>query len=377
MNVTRRIGHVGHRLCTGMLFAVSLLIGAPAWADWKQDWDKTVAEAKGQKLNLIIQPSEGMEAVVKVFKQRFPQIDVQVTLMHPSDAGPRVLTEQKNNLYNWDTWWSTASNMNNVVLPAGGLEKITDYFILPEVKDESNWRAPAFSYTSPRGPYVFVHTHLIQNLSAYNKNMVKGAATFDSLLDPALKGKIYIRQPSRPHGGTMMLAQVAKEKGIGFVEKLLTTMDPVYVDNDRQNFMAVQKGQAAIALGTPEATLAECWEQGGCANMAPLGNGFMHSRGVSVFKNAPHKAATKVWINWLLSKDGQEAYVREWAKDATTGAHSLRKDVAGDPKHAASTPDFNNLDKYTAVSLDSGTAELKQIIDLYTKVRKASADGKK
>jgi ABC-type Fe3+ transport system substrate-binding protein len=359
------------RFCLALLAAGGLLSASLARADWKADWDKTLAEAKGQSLNLIIQPSEGYEAVVNEFKKRFPQIKVQATLMHPTDAGPRVLTEQQNGLFAWDAWWATGSNMNNIVLPAGGLEKITDYLVLPEVKDEANWRAPNYLYTSKRGPYVFVHTHFIQILGAYNTRLVPGGKlTMDNLLDPSLKGKYSIRQPSRPHGGAMMLAQIGKEKGIGTVEKILSDMAPVYVDNDRQNFMAVMKGTAAVGLGTPDGILFDCKKEGGCEDVRFFPTGFLHSRAVSVFKNAPNKAAATVWVNWLLSKEGQDVYVREWSKYNPTGAFSMRKDVAGDPRHADSMPDFGNLSKYVAVSLDSGTGELKQVIDMYNARRK-------
>jgi ABC-type Fe3+ transport system substrate-binding protein len=255
-------------------------------------------------------------------------------------------------------------------MPANGLEPITDYLILPEVKDPSNWIRPDYIYTSERGPFVFVHTHFLLNYGAYNTTMVpNGVLTLDNLLDPGLKGKISIRVPNRPHGGSMTLAQVAKVKGMSFVETLLATMQPVYVDNDRQNMMAVMRGDSAVGVGTVEETLYECHLSSGCPNIKSFPASVMHSRGISVVRNAPHKAAAKVWVNWLLSKEGQEIYVREWAKSNPGGALSMRKDVTGDPKHAASFPDFSNVQQYVAVSRDSGWDELREIFNLYKKVR--------
>jgi ABC-type Fe3+ transport system substrate-binding protein len=370
MNI-RTSAHSGLSWASAALLLAACWAAAPARADWKSDWDKAVADARGQSLNLIIQPNEGYEAVVAEFKRRFPQIKVQTTLMHPTDAGPRVLMEQQNGRFGWDAWWATASNMNNIATPAGGLDKISDYFVLPEVKDMNNWRDPDYLYTSKRGPYVFAHTHFIMHLGVYNRKLVPGGKlSADNLLDPALKGKFAIRQPSRPHGGAMVLAQIAKEKGINTVEKLLTDMAPVYVDNDRQTFMAVLKGTSAVGFGIPEGTMFDCKSEGGCQDLVLFPSGFMHSRGLSVFKNAPNKAATKVWVNWLLSKEGQESYVREWAKYNPSGAFSMRKDVAGNPAHADTMPDMRNIGKYVAVSFDSGNADLKQIIDLYNSHRK-------
>ncbi|HEU0072293.1 MAG TPA: hypothetical protein VFS04_13445, partial [Alphaproteobacteria bacterium] len=169
---TRR--HVLKAISLAALAAATFLSAAPAKADWKSDWDKALRESKGQNLNLIVQPNEGYEGALAVFKKKYPDIKVQVTLINPSDVATRLLTEQKNGVFAWDAWWATASNMNSQLLPAGGLEKITDFLLLSEITDESNWRNPKFMYTSDRGPYVFIHTHYLQNLGIYNVKMVPG-----------------------------------------------------------------------------------------------------------------------------------------------------------------------------------------------------------
>ncbi|MCS0496558.1 extracellular solute-binding protein [Ancylobacter sp. MQZ15Z-1] len=353
----------------GAALAGAAATGLPRPARAAADWDATVAAAKGQSLNLIIDPYQAHKDVVAVFAQKFPGIDVQASTLHPSDAAPKMLTEQKNGVYSWDAWWGTCSNMNNVALPAGGLDLIDQYFVLPEVIEASNWRLPNLRYTSKRGNYVFVHTHFLINYGAYDKGQVPGGVlTLDNLTDPSLVGRISIRVPNRPHGGAMMLAQVAKEKGIGTVETILTTMKPMFVDNDRQNTMSVVRGDSAVGIGTSEETLYDCHQSGGCTNVVKFPVSVMHSRGISVPKNPPHKEAATVWVNWLLSKEGQEVFVTEWAKSNPGGALSMRKDVAPDPKHLESVPDFDNIDQYVAVALDSGWTDLKQIIDLYKKV---------
>ena len=136
--------------------------------DWKAEWDKTVAAAKGSKLNLVIQPDPGFEAIVEVFKKKYPDIRVEASAVNPSAFAPRLVTEQNSGLFAWDVWWSTASNMNHVAIPANALEKLDAYLILPEVKDPSNWYNSKYLYTSDRGPYVFTHTHFTSTLAIYS-----------------------------------------------------------------------------------------------------------------------------------------------------------------------------------------------------------------
>lgn len=261
--------------------------------------------------------------------------------------------------------------MNTVVLPAGGFDKITDYFILPEVKDAAEWQDPRFLYTSDRGPYVFLQTNYLEHQALYNTDQLPDhtLSSLDMLLDPRLKGRISIRAPNRPHGGTMMLAALAKTKGMDFVRRLLTEMSPRFVDNDRQLTNDVMDGGAAIAIGTSEDLYFKCAAEGGCTNVRVLPLAYMHSIGVAVLKNAPHKDAVKVWVNWILSKEGQETFVREWGKSEPMGAFSNRKDVAPDPAHLESMPDFARLDQYVAVSFDSGVPWLDQIMKLYNQTR--------
>jgi hypothetical protein len=85
---------------------------------------------------------------------------------------------------------------------------------------------------------------------------------------------------------------------------------------------------------------------------------YVFLRGVSVLKNAPHREATKVWVNWLLSREGQETYVREWAKSNDIGALSLRKDVQAHPAHESAAPDYDRMADCLLAGADSGEQHL-------------------
>ena len=356
--------------------ALSLALGdlsrGAAAQDWKANWDKTLAEARGQKLNIALQPDPGFDAVVEEFKKKFPFINVVASNENPSALAPRIVTEQKNGLYVWDVWWSTASNMTAVNIPANSLEKIPDYLILPEVTDPANWQDPRYIYTSDKGPYVFVHTHYLQNLAYYNTDLVpvKELKSVADMLNPTLRGKIALRAPDRPHGGTQMMAAMLKREGEDFVVKLFNDQKPTVVDNARQVTDGVIRGDFAIGIGTDDNSYRECLAAGGCKNVKKVPINYMHSRAISIPKNPPNKAATKVFVNWLLSKDGQETYVRVWDKvDEPSQAFSMRKDVVAGPRSKEGQPDFSNLDQYVAVSLDSGVAVMDKVSALFAKSR--------
>lgn len=353
--------------------ALAVGLASPALAqDWQKEWAETQARARGQRLVLAVHALEGHAPIVEAFQKRFPDIKVELTLQGQTVTAPRVITEQKNGIFAWDSWWGATGNMTTVVLPTGGFDKITDYMILPEVKDAQNWNAPDYLYTSDKGPYVFVHTHYEEAAVYFNKGVVKGFAptSIDALVDPRLKGLIAIRDPTKPNNGTSALAGVLKEQGPDFVNRLFGQMDPTVIDNPRQLTDAVMRGDKALIIGGSQDIVNQCRIAGACADVSKLPYGrYVLSRGVGVMKNAPHKDSTKVWINWLLSREGQETYVKIWAQHNSTGAVSLRKDVQPDPKHLDSVPDYTKLDQYLLIATESGEATLKQVQSLYGAVK--------
>jgi iron(III) transport system substrate-binding protein len=360
------------------LVLAALVIGAGSDAlaqqAWQKEWADTVAKAKGQALALSVHSIEGHEQVVQEFQKKFPGINVSTTVVGPQNFAPRVITEQKNGVFVWDSWWANTANMNNTVLPTGGFDKISDYFILPEVKDMANWQAPEFLYTSDAGPYIFIHTNYLSTTTYINNDVVKGldVKTPEDLFNPKLKGNIAVRDPSRPNAGSYALASILRDKGGDFLKRFFAEMDPLVIDNPRLLTDNVTKGEKAVVIGASPDSIAACQANGGCAsvNTLPFGS-FILSRGVSVMKNAPHKEATKVWVNWLLSKEGQETYVRIWGGLNDDGGVSMRKDVAPFPKHARGVPDFANMKAVLLPGTDEGERYLSEVAKIYAETRKS------
>ncbi len=355
-----------------LAFAFGLLAAAPAFAqDWQKEWADTQARAKGQEFNLAVHSYEAHEAVAREFQKRFPDIKVNVTPSTPSTMAPRIVTEQRNGVFAWDSWWASTANMNNIVLPLNGFDKITDYFILPEVKDPENWRRPDMMYSSDTGPYIFMASQYAEATAFFNKGVVKGLEmrNADDLLNPKLKGLIATEDATRPNAGTYVLSSLVKAKGEEFMRRLMGDQNPIYIANQRQLADTLIRGDAAVMIGGSPEYIAQCWKAGSCKDIVRLPvTPYLLGRGVAVMKNAPHKDATKVWINWLLSREGQQVYVREWAKTNETGAVSMRKDVEPDPHHVESVPDYANMQNAFRPSTDSGTKEMNTVAKVFKEI---------
>ena len=352
-----------------VLGALALLLAFPAVAQAQSadaDWAATLAKAKSQTLVAVYSDNKAFDTIVEDFTKQ-TGIKVEATVSRPTVILPRVKSEQTNGQYLWDVWWSITANMVNVAAPAGMLQPFEPFLILPEVKDVNQWRHKDYLYGDPTR-FVFTYSHEVSFSLYRNIDVVPEVKldNLDALLDPRLKGKIIARDASQPNSGAFALAPLYKAKGGDFVRKFLTDQDPKVLENPQQLDNTLMRGGAALAFGMQNTSYATCLKDGGCKNIMPVPQlAITLSRGLSVFKNAPHPEATKVFINWLLSKNGQTVAVREWAKYNLSGAVSMRKDVEPHPDHKADQPDFSKPDQYVWVSTDDGAKEIDAVVKIF------------
>src|SRR5262249_55473841 len=86
---------------------------------------------------------------------------------------------------------------------------------------------------------------------------------------------------------------------------------PVFSDDTRQIAEAVVRGTYPIGLGVTQQVLQQ-FIDAGVANDVKLvdvdGATAIIDTSVSRFEGAPHPNAATVFLNWILSKDGQQAW---------------------------------------------------------------------
>ena len=133
------------------------------------------------------------------------------------------------------------------------------------------------------------------------------------------------------------MAHLLMVLGEDFVRRLLQ-QDLVVTTDRRQLSEWLVRGTQPIAGGIDAASLLPFTSQGVGLNVLPLdkdseaGSRLRPGFGnVALFQSAPHPNAASMFVNWLLSKDGQTAWVRE------TQNNSRRLDVDG-PVESAPDP---------------------------------------
>ena len=356
------------RTVTGLIAALLIAFASQAQA-WQEEWNATLAKAKGQPLIVMTSAEDTYSLLLAEFSKRWG-IKVETTAARPSSALSRIQTEQRNGQFIWDVWMGGTSNMVNTAAPTGLLSPIEPYFLLPEVKDPANWRHPDYLF-GDKGRTVFTNANRLEFYILRNTAVLPEVKieTWDDFLNPKLKGKIASRDLSTPGGGTFAMATAYSVKGPEFVRTLLKDQQVKIFENPQQLEMAITRGGYALSIGLEGYLRDKCAADGGCDKIEQLQQfAATTSAGVSIPKNPPHPEAIKVFVNWFLSKEGQEAWVAARGKYQTSGAVSMRKDVAPFKGHEDTLPDFSDPKKYVFVSSDSGSEVVNATIKIFKDV---------
>jgi iron(III) transport system substrate-binding protein len=336
---------------------------APSKEAWQAEWDKTLAAAKQEgKITLITHPGTDYQRLVQLFQEKYPEIKVEHTGARPSDISPKVIAEQQNGVYSWDVMTASTSNMINVLAPTGAFIDLRTQFILPDATDDSKWAGgfESWAHDVTKQTLVFVHAMDVVGGYSVNRDVIPRGEmnSIDDLLDPKYKGKIVLDDPSVPAHGSLSLTGFLFAKGEDFVNRLFMEQRPVIQENVRVTTEWISTGRYPLAVGVDKNFLQEFQKQG-IGNSVDFQQGplYLAARGVGVFKNSPHPNASKVWVNWLLSRDGQMA----WA-EAMQG-NSRRTDVP--VLNPAEFPDFSKLDSYASPNTERGKDLLGKIFGIY------------
>ena len=248
---------------------------------------------------------------VNEFKKAYPDIKVEHTGIRPTEIAPRAITEQENNKFLWDIMSGSTSTMNGILSPAGAFEEMAPFLKDAPNYDDANWHGPLEFYANDKKeilihslkPYMTIYVNKEHELADQFKSI-------DDLVNPVFKGKIVIDTPSIPTYGSINLAGVLGVKGEDFVKQVMIDQEPVYMDNIMTTTDWLGEKRYPIAIGADEDRIAELNKANLCLQCEPLNYGKipMLTQGIAVFKNAPNPNAAKVFVNWMISKEGQLAY---------------------------------------------------------------------
>ncbi len=319
----------------------SLILGDEIPILWAQDkpglaaeWERTVAAARKEG-QVTIFFTLGPHRTIEDFQKAYPKIKVIGVFGRSSGLVQRMMTERRAGKYFPDARVGGGGRYFDKLVPHSN--PVKPILMLPEVVDESKWFEGAHRYADREKRYFFSFIGAPQLGSVnYNTNLVdpKEIKSFWDLVDDKWKGKIVIRDPrgGGPGGGAMRFLYHNPQLGPKFIRRLFGEMNITLTRSERQATDWLAIGKYPICFFCRGIELAA--RQGLPVNEFGLmkeGAGITSKGGiVSFIDRAPHPNAAKVFINWLLSREGQMAYMKRIKAAEGRAADSLRMDVPKD-----------------------------------------------
>jgi iron(III) transport system substrate-binding protein len=333
------------------------------------EWDKTLEAAKKEgKIVIAIPPANELRKEMEpILKQKFGLEAELVSAPGPRNAS-RIASERKAGVSYFDALivgTGTAVGLAH----DGMLEPLEPLWILAEVKDPKDWWGGHIwedNLSTNRYLYSFladVSTHSIW----YNSSLAKPEElrSFDDYLSPKWKDKIGFSDPRVPSSGQSVWSFMWEVKGEEFLRKLV--QQELFLTRDlRQLADVLAKGKVALGFGIGRSQAEPFVKAGLPIKPAPApkeGLPASNSFGVlGVVKDPPHPNAARVFINWFLSREGQDWYSRvmqngtrrldvdtKWLKEL--GVDAAKDSITLQEYHRVR----NHLeDKYTKVRVPAG-----------------------
>jgi iron(III) transport system substrate-binding protein len=231
--------------------------------------------------------------ISEAFKKKYG-VEVELWRSSSEKVLQRAVTEARAGRHSVD-----AFELNGPELEAMWREQLLDRFYTPQA---ANLPPAAFA---KNGAYIADRFNFFT--IAYNTNLVKPNEvpnSYEDLLDPKWVGRIGIEASDTDWFGSMVHA-MGEEKGMAFFRKL-AAMKPQMRTGHTLMAELVASGEIPLAATIYNHNAERLLVNGAPIKWKALKPTFGRPNGVSVAKNAPHPHAALLFVDFMLSLEGQK-----------------------------------------------------------------------
>ena len=289
-----------------------------------QSLDALYADARKEgALNLYgAGPAQNYEGLARAFEQKYPDIKVTITGGYSNELNARVEAQAK----------------------AGKFE--ADMAVFQTVQDFVRWKAAGLlasfkpegfdaidpSFKDPDGAFVALYVSTLSY--AYN---TKGVAAPDApksaldFLDPKYQGKLVSAYPHDDDATLYVFWNIIRRHGWDYMTRYMA-QKPVFIQGHLGVARSVASGDTLVTLDASTSTVSNLKRAGQPIEFAfpDLEPTPVFTVTSSIFRDAPHPAAARLYLSYLLAREQQ----------ARSGFFSPRADV---PPPAGMKPLFSNF----------------------------------
>lgn len=318
MNQTRRTFARG--IAAGLI-AAAFGLAAPAHAQSTADLI-AAAQKEGKLVIYGVTDNEQTNHLIREFRTLYPAINVEYSNMSTTELYNRFISETAAGS-SADVTWSSAMDLQIKLVNDGYAQphKSAETAKLP---DWANWKNEAFGTTyEPIG-------------IVYNKRLIPAGdvpqshADFIKLLNTQtekFKGKVNTYDPEKSGVGFMLVTQDKQVNAAGFAElqKALGAVQVKVQASTGTMMERIASGENLIGYNLNAAyALTRAKKDPSLGIVLPKDYTLVLSRVMFIAKNAKNPNAAKLWLDYVLSKKGQETIANK------ADLYAIRPDVEGE-----------------------------------------------
>ena len=304
--------------------------GGPPVPDWQKKWDQVVAAAKNEG-SLVIYGNMDPKTISEMQQGFANKYGIKLEIMAGKSAEliARLQREQAAGIKAADVFIMGGATAVLDMKPNGLIAPLEPYLILPEVKDPKAWPGGKIRFLDKAKTIIPLNSGWTTYV-AVNTNLIKEGdiKSYKDLLLPKWKGKIALYDPwiagAAAGWATLLLTDVyGLEGGKDYLRQFAAT-NPMGIRDVRLQVEWVARGKYPIGVGVQHAEVSQFKQSGAPININRFVEGGNLNPGSSCLEVSPnpsHPNAATLYINWLLTREGQMANSRG------TGAPPVRIDV--------------------------------------------------
>lgn len=327
------------------------------------------AKKEGRLVLMIGAGGEVRTAMARGFEQRYG-IKVEAISGRGGEMVAKLLAERRAGIYSSDVYVSGTTTMVTQMKPEGLFEPLEPVLLLPEAVDPKAWWKGQLDWADADRLIVAFVAYPKAPLGI-NNNLVKPdeIKSYRDLLNPKWKGKMVMNDPTVAGTGAKFPGVIGDAiMGWDYMREL-AKQEPVIIRDQRLQVEWLSHGKYAVAINPDDPPMTEFIKAGApISRLTPQEGTYVASGygNISLMSKAPHPNAAKLFVNWILSKEGQTVFCRAY------GVQSGRTDVVveGLDPMVVRDPKMKYFDSYTEAFVQKQPEHMKRAGEIFGSLMK-------
>ena len=291
-------------------------------SDFASRWEELIEEARREG-EIVVAGSSSIRRnrpVLDEFSRRFG-IEVIASSGTGSTVVRRILVERSRGLFTADIVM-VGGTSSRQLLGANAVAPMEPLFIHPEVVDRTTgWLTPEYAWNGAKAGYCAAYrlgikenlTDIYYNTDKVDEEEINRVQSFQDLLDPRWKGRmVSILDPDNPsslYEWALSWRVLGKAWFEPFIRNLEPTLLPGASTRELADGLARGKYDFGIFVGRAGGDLDKMAAIGlpvlKLKRTLDEGPALQTGGSISVLDRAPHPRAAQLFVNWFLSREGQ------------------------------------------------------------------------